>query len=169
MTILVSRSSSISNPRRADLTLSGIGALATAAHNHPRRCAALHRSRGPLLYLPDHRTAQAFSPPVGVSYSLSSRCPHSGLSRKKELGDPHPVTISLSLALVAATNNSDRSRSSWSAKAAGSSARDATRNGMVWALIPASSMTGNSKPLTRCMVANRMPLSGFSRPRSRIW
>ena len=53
---------------------------------------------------------------------------------KNRLGLPQPVTISWSLARVAATNRSDRSRSSCSALAVGSPSVEGTRSGIDLAL-----------------------------------
>ena len=107
------------------------------------------------------RSAQAFPPPAGLSSSLSAQClihdslatrnlgspsrddqPIPGPCRRHEQERPLPVFVV--------------------GQAAGSSASEATCNGMVLGLIPANSITGNSNPLTRCIVAKRMPLSGFS-------
>ena len=133
--------------------------------------AALQVAHGGMPVLPldgDRTKIEETKGSSGRSASSASRISHTHELAPRGL-EVHPVTISLSLARVAATNSNDRYRSSWSAKAAGSSASEGIRNGMVLALIPANSMTGNSNPLTRCMVAKRTPLSGFSRPRSRIW
>ena len=79
------------------------------------------------------------------------------ISERRGLGLPKAVTIKWSLALVAATNRSDRSRSSCSILAVGSPSVDDTRSGTTPALTPARIITGNSSPLTRCIVASRTP------------
>src|SRR5262249_60920309 len=82
---------------------------------------------------------------------------HLPVKARNGLGTPHDVTINWSLALVAATNSKDRSQSSCSFLAVGSPSTAAIRSGITLLFTPARIITGNSSPLTRCMVASRTP------------
>ena len=66
---------------------------------------------------------------------------------RKGLGAPQPVTMSRSRARVAATNRSDRSRSSWSALATGSSSTPGTRHRHVLGVDPGEDHHGELQPL----------------------